>query len=162
MIAQSMSNRGSETAGIYCSVNVTDFHPGAAYDHTRAHCGPSSAPNAGDTTNRTMVFSLVCDVAFESNGDMRWETTANFTLAGGIAGALLAAVPGLLDLLGLRDPRERRVATTHLVLNLAIVAVADLVVSGWLGGQLVHVFGVTQPHHESATPAPQDRLHPRT
>jgi uncharacterized membrane protein len=135
------------------------------------------------------VFSLVCDVAFVSSGDMRWETTAYFTLGGGIVGALLAAVPGLLDLLGLRDPRERRVATTHLVLNLAIVAVqalnfwlrsqaeyagwrltvwisivavAALVVSGWLGGQLVHVFGVTQPRHESATPAPQDRLHPRT
>ena len=135
------------------------------------------------------VFSLVCDLAFVSSGDMRWETTAYFTLGGGIVGALLAAVPGLLDFLGLHDARERRVATIHLVLNLAIVAiqalnfwlrsqsqyegsrftvwisivaVAALVVSGWLGGQLVHVLGVTQPHHESATPAPQDRLHPRT
>jgi uncharacterized membrane protein len=135
------------------------------------------------------VFSLVCDLAFVSNGDTRWETTAYFTLGGGIVGALLAAVPGLLDLLALHDPRERRVGTTHLVLNLAIVtvqalsfwlrsqaeyggsrltvwisivAVAALVVSGWLGGQLVHVFGVTQPHHESAAPAPDDRLHPRT
>jgi uncharacterized membrane protein len=135
------------------------------------------------------VFSLVCDLAFLSSGDIRWETTADFTLGGGIVGALLAAVPGLLDFLGLHDARERRVATTHLVLNLAIVAiqafnfwlrslpeyegsrfpvwisivaVAALVVSGWLGGQLVHVFGVTQPHHESATQAPQDRLHPRT
>jgi uncharacterized membrane protein len=135
------------------------------------------------------VFSLVCDLTFLSGGDTRWETTAYFTLGGGLVGALLAAVPGLLDMLGLRDPHERRVATTHMMLNLAIVAVqavnfwlrsqaeyggsrlpmwisivavAALVVSGWLGGQLVHVFGVTQPHHESATPAPQDRLHPRT
>jgi uncharacterized membrane protein len=136
------------------------------------------------------VFSLVCDFVFVSNGDTRWETTAYFTLGGGIVGALLAAVPGLLDFIGLHDARERRVATTHLVLNLgivaiqainfwlrsmpeyggsrlplgiSIVAIAALLVSGWLGGQLVHVLGVTQPHHESASTAPpQDRLHPRT
>lgn len=136
------------------------------------------------------VFSLVCDLVFLSNGDARWETTAYFTLGGGIVGALLAAVPGLLDFAGLHDRQERRVATTHLVLNLAIVAiqainfflrsqpayggsrlpvlisivaVAALVVSGWLGGQLVHVLGVTQPHHESASAAPpHDQLHPRT
>ena len=40
------------------------------------------------------VFSLVCDFVFVSNGDTRWETTAYFTLGGGIAGALLAAIPG--------------------------------------------------------------------
>lgn len=135
------------------------------------------------------VFSLVCDFVSLSNGDARWETTAYFTLGGGIVGALLAAVPGLLDFLGLHDARERRVATTHLILNLAIVviqainfwlrsqpdysgsglpvwisiiAIAALLVSGWLGGQLVHVLGVTQPQHESAHAVPpHDRLHPR-
>src|SRR5689334_16398647 len=69
------------------------------------------------------VFSLVCDWVFVSNGDARWETTAYFTLGGGIVGALLAAVPGLLDFLGLHEPRERRVAAMHLALNLAIVVV---------------------------------------
>jgi uncharacterized membrane protein len=135
------------------------------------------------------VFSLVADIIFMSNGDVQWATTAYFTLGGGIVGALLAAVPGLLDFLGLHDPRERRVATIHLVLNLAIVAIqainfwlrsranpgsetlpilisvvaiAALVVSGWLGGQLVHVLGVTQPHHGETTPHEHDRLHPRT
>ncbi len=135
------------------------------------------------------VFSLVSDIAYLSTGDMRWESTAYFTLGGGIVGALLAAVPGLLDYLGLHEPRERRVASIHLVLNLAIVvvqvvnfwlraegapggqnlpvlisvvAVAALVVSGWLGGQLVHVFGVTQPHHGEQGALEHDRLHPRT
>jgi uncharacterized membrane protein len=134
------------------------------------------------------VFSLVADFVFVSTGDDRWGATAYFTLGGGIVGALLAAVPGLLDFLGLHEPRERRVATTHLILNLAIVAiqafnfwlraqpeyagsrlpvwisvvaVATLVISGWLGGQLVHVLGVTQPHHGEETVA-HDRLHPRT
>jgi uncharacterized membrane protein len=134
------------------------------------------------------VFSLVCDIAFISSGDARWATTAYFTLGGGVVGALLAAVPGLLDFLGLHEPRERRVGTMHLVLNLAIVAIqavnfwlrsesdvaaslpilisvvaiAALVVSGWLGGHLVHVLGVTQPHHGEQHPLEHDRLHPRT
>jgi uncharacterized membrane protein len=135
------------------------------------------------------VFSLVCDFVFASTGDSRWDTTAYFTLAGGIVGALVAAVPGLLDLLGLHAARERRTATSHMILNLvivavqalnfwarsqpqfegsrlpmwiSIVAVAALCVSGWLGGQLVHVFGVTQPGHESAAGAErQDRVHTR-
>jgi uncharacterized membrane protein len=134
------------------------------------------------------VFSLVSDIVYVFTGDIRWDVTAYFTLGGGIVGALLAAVPGLLDFLGLHEPRERRVGVIHLSLNLAIVAVqavnfwlrgqasagerlpmlisviavAALVVSGWLGGQLVHVFGVTQPHHGEADALDRDRLHPRT
>ncbi|MFL6600366.1 MAG: DUF2231 domain-containing protein [Steroidobacteraceae bacterium] len=134
------------------------------------------------------VFSLAADIVYASTGDIRWDTTAYFTLGGGIIGALLAAVPGLLDFLGLHEPRERRVGAIHLSLNLAIVAVqavnfwlrgqpttsaglpilisvvavAALVVSGWLGGQLVHIFGVTQPHRSAADALDRDRLHPRT
>jgi uncharacterized membrane protein len=76
------------------------------------------------------VFSLISDIAFMSTGDARWATTAYFTLGGGIVGALLAAVPGLLDFLGLHEPRERRVGTMHLALNLAIVAIQA--VNFWL------------------------------
>jgi uncharacterized membrane protein len=134
------------------------------------------------------VFTLTSDVVFAATGDGRWEATAFFTLAGGIAGALLAAVPGLFDLLGLHEPQERRIGVIHMSLNLAIVivqlinfalrvtlqadtnltlalsalAVAALLVSGWLGGQLVHVFGVTQPGHPSSQLPQHDRLHPRT
>jgi uncharacterized membrane protein len=136
------------------------------------------------------VFSLVCDFVSLGTNDPGWEVTAYLTLGGGVVGALIAAIPGLLDFLGLHDPREKRVATMHLVLNLAIVvlqglnfwlrsqpeysgaafpiwisivAVAGLAISGWLGGQLVHVMGVTQPGHESsrATAASHERLHPR-
>lgn len=119
------------------------------------------------------IFTLTSDVVFRVTGDPGWLTTAYFTLAGGIAGALLAALFGLIDLLGLPGPRERRLGIFHMSLNLAIVvvqavnfalratshrasgltlalsalAVASLLVSGWLGGQLVHVLGVTQPGH---------------
>ncbi|HXR93186.1 MAG TPA: DUF2231 domain-containing protein [Steroidobacteraceae bacterium] len=134
------------------------------------------------------IFTLTSDVVFAVTGDSRWEATAFFTLAGGIAGALLAAVPGFFDLLGLHEPRERRTGIIHMSLNLAIVviqlinfglrsaaqaqtnlafalsalAVVGLLASGWLGGQLVHVFGVTQPGHASSQSPQHDRLHPRT
>jgi uncharacterized membrane protein len=126
------------------------------------------------------VFTLTSDVVFGVTGDPRWQATAYFTLVGGIAGALLAAVFGLIDLLGLPGPRERRIGIFHMSLNLVIVAiqainfgvraasqttsrltlalsvlaVALLLISGWLGGQLVHVLGVTQPdRREPKAPA---------
>ena len=137
------------------------------------------------------IFSLVCDFGFVITGDSNWAVTAYYTLGGGIIGALLAAVPGLIDLVGLHDPRANRVGIYHMVLNLAIVAVQAvnfwlrttddvlgalprgisivavlaLVASGWLGGHLVHVFGVTQPREntEAIRAASKEReLHPRT
>jgi uncharacterized membrane protein len=136
------------------------------------------------------VFSLICDFAYVGTGDARWAITAYFTLGGGVVGALAAAVPGLIDLLGLRDPRATRVGMYHLVLNLSIVAaqalnfwlrmedggdvavlpraisivaVAALTISGWLGWHLVHVFGVTQPGHaDEVAPRHRDEPHPRT
>jgi uncharacterized membrane protein len=136
------------------------------------------------------IFSLVCDLVFASTGDAVWHTTAYLTLGGGIVGALLAAIPGLIDLLTLHEGAERRTGVLHMILNLAIVvvqgvnfwirsmseysfplvlgisvvAVGTLVVSGWLGGHLVHVLGVTQPHRDAAGAAttPGDRLRPRT
>lgn len=137
------------------------------------------------------VFSLVCDFVYVGTDDARWAVTAYFTLGGGVIGALLAAVPGLIDLLGLHDPRAVRVGMYHLVLNLgivalqavnfwlrmgdggdvavlpraiSIVAVAALVISGWLGWHLVHIFGVTQPHsgEEAAAHRHREEPHPRT
>ena len=136
------------------------------------------------------VFSLICDFIYVGTGDARWAITAYFTLGGGVIGALAAAVPGLIDLLGLRDSRAMRVGMYHLVLNLgivaaqavnfwlrmgdggdagvlpraiSIVAVATLVISGWLGWHLVHVFGVTQPSPaEEAAAHRHDEAHRRT
>jgi uncharacterized membrane protein len=132
------------------------------------------------------VFSMVCDFGFIITGDSRWAATAYFTLGGGIVGALLAAVPGFIDLLGLHEPRAHRVGLYHMILNLAIVviqaanfwlrtqqevagalprgisivAVAALIASGWLGGHMVHVLGVTQPQDTAQPAATRDRLQP--
>ena len=114
------------------------------------------------------VFSLVADVVYRAGwGGPTWSVVAYYTLVGGLIGALVAAIPGLVDYLTLRDDRARRIATIHLVLNLAIVAlyvvnlvlrttrpdatatlwlsvvgVGLLAVSGWFGGELVYVLGV--------------------
>src|ERR1044071_7348688 len=67
------------------------------------------------------VFSLVCDLIFMSGKAGPWSTVALYTMVGGIIGALLAAVPGLIDLLSL--PSEpRKTAIYHMVINLTVVA----------------------------------------
>lgn len=114
------------------------------------------------------VFSLVCDlVAAGGSTNPAWPTVALYTLAGGIVGALLAALPGLIDLLSL-PPGPRRTALIHMSINLtvvalyainlwlrlnssersaaalwlSIIAIGLLVVSGWLGGKMVYELGV--------------------
>ncbi|MDD5249128.1 MAG: DUF2231 domain-containing protein [Rhodocyclaceae bacterium] len=117
------------------------------------------------------IFSLICDfVAMARAGSdaaAGWETLALYTMVGGIIGALAAAVPGLIDLLSLTDPDVKKIAVTHMSINLTVVAlylintwlrlggmesrlpiglsvltVLMLGVSGWLGGEMVHVHGV--------------------
>jgi uncharacterized membrane protein len=115
------------------------------------------------------VFSLAADVVGRVGGDPVWLTMAYWTMLGGTVGALAAAVPGLVDYLGLSDRAAIRTATVHLTLNLIIVALfvvnlilrstgypADaalplvlsaiavglLLVSGWFGWQLIYRHGV--------------------
>ena len=120
-------------------------------------------------------FSLVCDIFYHAGTQNPfWKTLAFYSMAGGIIGAVLAAVPGFIDYLSLTDARAKKIATTHMALNLVVVAmfifnlgirynglpssdtlgtllsvvgVAGLCVSGWLGGALVfeHGVGVSTP-----------------
>jgi uncharacterized membrane protein len=112
------------------------------------------------------IFSLVCDLAHRFGAQSpNWEVVAWYTMIGGIIGALLAAVPGLVDLLSLPSGIQRT-GIKHMALNLTIVAlyivnaylrrdgVTDgaiwlsvlsivlLVGSGWLGGKMVYEAGV--------------------
>jgi uncharacterized membrane protein len=114
------------------------------------------------------IFSFVCDL-FHAGGSTNpaWTTVALYTMGGGIVGALLAAVPGLIDLVSL-PPGPRKTALTHMGINLTVVALfainfwlrlrapddpgklmwlslvslALLVVSGWLGGKMVYEYAV--------------------
>jgi len=124
------------------------------------------------------IGSLVCDIIYHvGSQNMFWKAIAFYSMAAGIIGALLAAVPGFIDYLSLTDPRTKKIATMHLALNLvvvvlfifnlglrynastgtemfeivlSIIAIAVLAASGWLGGRLVyeHRVGVSIPREE--------------
>jgi uncharacterized membrane protein len=112
------------------------------------------------------IFALVADIVYVAGlGGEGWTEAARFAVGVGIVGALLAAVPGLIDLVSLRDPAPKKIALWHMVLNLSAVAVFVLnfyqrwqrepatsppllltvigvvliFISGWLGGELVYV-----------------------
>jgi uncharacterized membrane protein len=115
------------------------------------------------------VFSIVSDFIFKLGwGSLVWNDVAFYTLAGGIIGALIAAVPGFIDLIGLQNPKTQSIAIWHMVINLLAVAlycvnfwlrlhrapgdnlpivlsaigIVLIIISGWLGGELVYVRGV--------------------
>jgi uncharacterized membrane protein len=115
------------------------------------------------------VFSFVADLIFLAIGARDpWNLLAYYTMLGGIVGALLAALPGLVDLLSLPPGGIKRTALTHMGINLTVVAmfaynawlrhanpesltlaialsavaILMLLVSGWLGGKMVFEHGV--------------------
>ena len=64
------------------------------------------------------VFSLVADVIYLWRGNLVWrDWIAFYTLLGGIIGAAVAAVPGLIDWLSLKDPKVVKIANWHARLN---------------------------------------------
>ncbi len=115
------------------------------------------------------IFSFICDLTFVLGaGASLWFTVGFYTMIGGTIGALIAAVPGMIDMLSLKGP-PKRLALTHMALNvtivllyavnigmrisnpsvvaglplgLSIVGIALLGISGWIGGHLVYVHRV--------------------
>jgi uncharacterized membrane protein len=131
------------------------------------------------------VFALVCDIVAAAGGTTIWNTVALYCLAGGIVGALVAAVPGLIDYFSIDEPAMRRLATFHLIVNcaalvvfafnlwtrfalpaggyvpliLSIAGVLGVGVGGWLGGEMVYVKGMAVEAVEKlAKKADQPRL----
>lgn len=114
------------------------------------------------------VFALVCDIVAATGATDPWRTVALYATAGGIVGAVLAAVPGLIDYFSIHEADMKRIATFHLVVNvcaliifainfwsrlklpttsvvplvLSLVGVAGIGIGGWLGGEMVYVKGM--------------------
>jgi uncharacterized membrane protein len=117
------------------------------------------------------IASLVFDIASRAADDPdAFSTGAQWLVAIGIIGAVLAALWGFVDYLRIeRGTPAFRTGTTHFLLNdvvlvlfivswvlrlgndgatsiglivLSIIALALLSVSGWLGGKLAYRFGV--------------------
>ena len=64
------------------------------------------------------TFSLIADVIYYFvDRNLVWETVAFYTLAGGIAGAALAAVPGIIDYFSIKDRKVSKIAGWHARLN---------------------------------------------
>jgi len=59
------------------------------------------------------VFSFAADLIYMWRGNPAWEQVAFYTLAGGCVGAALAAVFGLIDLLGVKDNQVFRTGLMH-------------------------------------------------
>lgn len=62
------------------------------------------------------VFALVCDVVSAAGGNTAWQTVATYCIAAGIVGALVAAVPGLIDYFSIDEAAMKRIANVHLAL----------------------------------------------
>ena len=130
------------------------------------------------------IFSLISDFVFLLRGDPAWNDVAFYTMAGGLVGALFAAVPGFVDMFSINDPKVGKMAWNHMLLNLIAVAIFALnfylrigntagaalpillsvtgvlfiAVSGWLGGELVYVHGMgVQQRSAAATGRPKRR-----
>jgi uncharacterized membrane protein/nitrite reductase/ring-hydroxylating ferredoxin subunit len=112
-----------------------------------------------------LTAAFAFDIVGRATGHASWWAAAGYLAVAGIATALLAAVPGLIDYLRTVPPKSsgKRRATLHMVLNLSAVtifivatwlrsrsvapdtsvlvleglAVAVLFAGGWLGGVLV-------------------------
>jgi uncharacterized membrane protein len=137
------------------------------------------------------ALSLISDIAYFSSLRLFWAEMACAALAVGIASALVAALPGFVDFSGLpRDTPLRSIATTHMILNLVVVALqagslhlrsqaADLPfrpstaalvlstagfvllgASGWLGGKMVFEQGAGVAAVPPALPAQKKGTEP--
>lgn len=70
------------------------------------------------------VFSLVADVIYLWRGNPVWRNyVAFYALLGGIIGAAVAAVPGLIDWLSLTDKAVVKLANWHARLNVIALLV---------------------------------------
>ena len=115
----------------------------------------------------SFAFDVVCFASGTQPPNL-WSQIAYYTMIGGIVGALVAVVPGFIDMLSLSSGPVKTTALTHMAINLtlvalyivnaymrhvspqnlnfpmllSVVALCMLVVSGWLGGKMVFEAGV--------------------
>ena len=126
------------------------------------------------------VFAFVTDIAYWQTGWAMWAYASSWLIGVGIATALLAAIAGFIDFFGSSRIRGLRAAWWHMLGNLtgtvlSIVnfivhmrdgaaavlptgivlsgaVVAILLVTGWLGGEMVYRHGVAVRPKDGTAP----------
>jgi uncharacterized membrane protein len=114
------------------------------------------------------IFAFICYAVYRGTAGPSWRAASLYAMIGGIIGAVLAAVPGLIDLLSLRGSPAWATGLTHMISNvtalmffiaafavgwtsagpsvaalvLSIVGLIAVGIGGWLGGALVYEHGV--------------------
>lgn len=69
------------------------------------------------------AFSFISDAIYYFGGyNYVWQTVAYHTLAGGIAGGALAAVPGIIDYFSIKDKKVASIAIWHARANALALA----------------------------------------
>ena len=117
-----------------------------------------------------LATSLAFDIAFLSTADRQFGLVSYWLIAAGICGAILAAIPGTIDWLAIPSgTRAKNIGLVHgggnvvvLVLfiiswfmrapspdtpassaiTLSVIGVLLALITGWLGGELVHRLGI--------------------
>lgn len=133
------------------------------------------------------VFALVCDIVAAAGGTGIWSTVALYCVGGGMVGAVIAAVPGLIDYFSIDEAAMRRIANLHLIVNLgalavfavnlwlrfslapgsmlplilSLVGVIGIGIGGWLGGEMVYVKGMAVEAVEKLAKKVEEKPHIR-
>src|SRR5260370_30923957 len=66
--------------------------------------------------------SVITDLIFYFNRNTSLVLISKFLIAAGILGAILAAIPGLIDWIGITEPTAKKTGNQHLVLNVFALA----------------------------------------
>lgn len=132
------------------------------------------------------ISSLIADVIFLATGLGFWALLATWMMIFGLVGAVIAAIPGLIDYLKIvpQQGPARQMATRHGLVNSLLIllyalniglrisngvggleiglnalSVLILGYSGWLGGHVAHVHrvGVEEPAEIREFPEEEER-----
>ena len=72
------------------------------------------------------IFSFISDLIFLLGNNLLWNDIAFFAMLGGLVGALLATVPGMIDMFSITNPKVGKIAWNHMLINLGALGVFGL------------------------------------
>lgn len=70
-----------------------------------------------------LTFSLVADIIYIWFDKNNWGVVAFYTLAAGLVGGIVAAIPGVIDWLAIKDREVARIANWHARLNVIAIII---------------------------------------